>query len=93
VPASGDNEDDCGEQMECRLAGETEVLGENLPKRHFCSSQNPKTVHSFDRLATVTGLVRYYFFVFLMNEYEESAALTVIKGYCNRSANKSNHPN
>jgi hypothetical protein len=28
-------------QMECRLAGETEVLGENLPERHFCSSQNP----------------------------------------------------
>jgi hypothetical protein len=28
-------------QMECRLAGETEILGENLPQRHFCSSQNP----------------------------------------------------
>jgi hypothetical protein len=29
-------------QIECRLAGETEVLGEeNLPQRHFCSSQNP----------------------------------------------------
>jgi hypothetical protein len=41
VPASGDSEDDCGEQMECRLAGETEVLGENLPQRHFCPSQNP----------------------------------------------------
>jgi hypothetical protein len=25
VPASGDSEDDCGEQMECRLAGETEA--------------------------------------------------------------------
>jgi hypothetical protein len=23
-------------QMKCRLAGETEVLGENLPQRHFC---------------------------------------------------------
>jgi hypothetical protein len=23
-------------QMECTLAGETEVLGENLPQRHFC---------------------------------------------------------
>jgi hypothetical protein len=34
VPASDDSEDDCGEQMECRLAGETEVLGENLPQRH-----------------------------------------------------------
>jgi hypothetical protein len=27
-------------QMECRLAGETEVLGENLPQRHFCPSKN-----------------------------------------------------
>jgi hypothetical protein len=24
-------------QMECRLAGETEILGENLPQRHFLS--------------------------------------------------------
>jgi hypothetical protein len=28
-------------QMECRLARETEVLGENPPQRHFCPSQNP----------------------------------------------------
>jgi hypothetical protein len=28
-------------QMECKLAGETEFLGENLPQRHFCPSQNP----------------------------------------------------
>jgi hypothetical protein len=28
-------------QMEFRLAGETEVLGENLLQRHFCPSQNP----------------------------------------------------
>jgi hypothetical protein len=28
-------------QMKCRLAGETEVLGENLPQRHFCPSHNP----------------------------------------------------
>jgi hypothetical protein len=28
-------------QIECRLAGETEVLGENLPQRHFWPSQNP----------------------------------------------------
>jgi hypothetical protein len=27
--------------MECRLAEETEVLGENLPQGHFCPSQNP----------------------------------------------------
>jgi hypothetical protein len=28
-------------QMECRLAGETEVLGENLHQRPFCPSQIP----------------------------------------------------
>jgi hypothetical protein len=28
-------------QIECRLAGETEVLGENLPQRHFYPSQKP----------------------------------------------------
>jgi hypothetical protein len=28
-------------QLECTLAGEIKVLGENLPKRHFCPSQNP----------------------------------------------------
>jgi hypothetical protein len=27
--------------MECILAEEIEVLGENLPQRHFCPSQNP----------------------------------------------------
>jgi hypothetical protein len=28
-------------QMKCRLAGKIEILGENLPQRHFCPSQNP----------------------------------------------------
>jgi hypothetical protein len=28
-------------EMECILAEETEALGENLPQRHFCPSQNP----------------------------------------------------
>jgi hypothetical protein len=28
-------------QMECRLAGETKVLGETLPQHHFGPSQNP----------------------------------------------------
>jgi hypothetical protein len=28
-------------QMECRLAGKTEVLGENLPQNLFCPSQIP----------------------------------------------------
>jgi hypothetical protein len=41
VPASGNSDDDCGEADGiCRLAGETEVLGENLPQRPFCPSQN-----------------------------------------------------
>jgi hypothetical protein len=30
-------------QMECRLAGEAQVRGENLPQRHFCASQNNPT--------------------------------------------------
>jgi hypothetical protein len=28
-------------QMDCRLVGETKVLGENLPQRRFCPSQDP----------------------------------------------------
>jgi hypothetical protein len=28
-------------QMDCKLAGETKVLGENLPQGHFYPSQNP----------------------------------------------------
>jgi hypothetical protein len=35
-------------QRECRLAGETEVLGENLPQCHFCQSQNPMTRPEFE---------------------------------------------
>jgi hypothetical protein len=27
--------------MECRLAGETEILGENLPQRHFFHHKIP----------------------------------------------------
>jgi hypothetical protein len=34
--------------MECRLAGETEVLGENLPQRHVCPSQNPTCPPGFE---------------------------------------------
>jgi hypothetical protein len=32
-------------QLECRLAGETEVLGEILPQRPFCPSQNSTRPH------------------------------------------------
>jgi hypothetical protein len=41
VPASGDSKMIVEKQMEYRFAGETDVLGENLPQRHFCPSQNP----------------------------------------------------
>jgi hypothetical protein len=34
--------------MECKLARETEVLGENLPQRHFCPSQNPTFPPGFE---------------------------------------------
>jgi hypothetical protein len=34
--------------MECRLAGETDVLGENLPRRHFCPSQNTTCPPGFE---------------------------------------------
>jgi hypothetical protein len=32
-------------QMECRMARETEVLGENLPQRHFCPSSHVCNFH------------------------------------------------
>jgi hypothetical protein len=35
VLASGDSDGDCGEIGGMQLAGETEVLGENLPQRRF----------------------------------------------------------
>jgi hypothetical protein len=41
--------------MECRLAGETEVLGENLPQRHFCPSQNPTWPDLFWTRAAAVG--------------------------------------
>jgi hypothetical protein len=34
--------------MECRLAEKTEVLGENLPQRHFCPSRNPTCPPGFE---------------------------------------------
>jgi hypothetical protein len=34
--------------MEFRLAGDTEVLGENLPQRHFCPSRNPTCPPGFE---------------------------------------------
>jgi hypothetical protein len=35
-------------QIECRLAGETEVLGENLPQRHFAHHKSHMTRLGFE---------------------------------------------
>jgi hypothetical protein len=46
-------------QMECRLAGENEILGENLPQRYFCPSQNPTWLApGFTRAAAAVGSQR-----------------------------------
>jgi hypothetical protein len=35
-------------QMKCRLAGETEVLGKNLPQRHFVHHKSHMTRLGFE---------------------------------------------
>jgi hypothetical protein len=52
------DEDDCGEQMECRLAGETEVLGENLPQRHFVHHKSHMTRPGLEPRAAAVGSQR-----------------------------------
>jgi hypothetical protein len=49
-------------QMECRLAGETEVLGENLPQRHFCPSQTfrRKLLPPSLRYKKIPALIHYH---------------------------------
>jgi hypothetical protein len=43
-------------KMECRLAGETEVLGENLPQRHFPAGlDSTKKFHAIDSATIVSG--------------------------------------
>jgi hypothetical protein len=42
-------------QMECRLAGKTQVLGENLPQRHLC----PFTKSHMTRLGFEPGPQRW----------------------------------
>jgi hypothetical protein len=55
VPASDDSKDDCGEQMECRLAGETEVLGENLPQRHLSITKSHMPRSGFEPRTAAVG--------------------------------------
>jgi hypothetical protein len=50
-------------QMECRLAGETEVLGENLPQRHFSETITCREVYEGelpDSLPVVTSQTLHY---------------------------------
>jgi hypothetical protein len=55
--------------MECRLAGETEVLGENLPQRHFYPSQNPTCPPGFEpgptRWASMELVTSHYAIFFI----------------------------
>jgi hypothetical protein len=34
--------------VECKLAGESEVLGENVPQRHFIQSKSHMTIPGLD---------------------------------------------
>jgi hypothetical protein len=48
-------------QMECKLAGETEVLGENLPKRHFCPIlMLSQVVHIFTNMCNIAIIGRSF---------------------------------
>jgi hypothetical protein len=53
-------------QMECRLAGETEVLGKNLPQRHFCprrwliSADNSSRLEVFLYFSCICYLFLFY---------------------------------
>jgi hypothetical protein len=35
-------------QMKCRLAGETEIFGGNLPQRHFVHHKSDMTIPGFE---------------------------------------------
>jgi hypothetical protein len=57
-------------QMECRLTGETEVLRENLPQRHFCLSQNPTLLYPVlnpgrrgGKPATILFIYLFYYYL------------------------------
>jgi hypothetical protein len=54
-------------QMECRLAGETEVLGENLPQRHFVHHKIPydQTRDSTRVAAVGSRLVNHFLLLFI----------------------------
>jgi hypothetical protein len=74
--------------MECRLARETEVLGENLHQRHFCLSQNPTCPPGFEpgppggkpatnRLSYGAALTHTY--MVLLSNAETEQQLTIIR--------------
>jgi hypothetical protein len=45
-------------ERECRLAEETEILGENLPQRHFLFPMYIHFPKRYFRASSVTGLSR-----------------------------------
>jgi hypothetical protein len=49
-------------QMECRLAGETEVLAENLPQRHFVHHKSHMSRLGFEPGAPLWEACDYYYF-------------------------------
>jgi hypothetical protein len=54
-------------QMECRLAGETELLGESLPQRHFC----PQIIVTQGKETRILCLV-FLFYVIRRDSYYAS---------------------
>jgi hypothetical protein len=57
-------------QMECSLAGETEVLGENLPQLHFCPSQNPTRPDPITVVTTIIIIIlRIYLSIYIVSIY------------------------
>jgi hypothetical protein len=67
-------------QMECILEGETEVLGENLPQRHFCPSKIPHDQTRVLTRAAALGSRRLFFFIIIW--FVRLLALRPLLAYC-----------
>jgi hypothetical protein len=49
--------------VEWRLAGETEVLGENLPQRHFVHHKSHMTFDPLTAILNTVGYARLAYFI------------------------------